>query len=459
MEHLQGDFQAYVKYIFHATKGREFRWNEHHTVICNALMRAFAGISPRLILNLPPRFSKTELAVVSFASWALGISPDAEFIHASYSSVLAANNSYNIRSVMQHEAYREVFPDSQLQDDSKARHWWKTANGGVFYATGAEGTITGFGAGKVNADGFGGALLIDDPHKALEAKRSEASRKAVIDWFQGTVETRLNSQETPIILIMQRLHEEDLSGWLLGGGNGERWEHVSLPAIKPDGSALWPAKLGISELHRMQASKPYDFAGQYMQRPVPIGGGMVKDAWFSDRYKMIPPRVIRVVQSWDSAQKDKKERNDPSVCTTWAECADGYYLLDVYRDWLEYPALERAVKDQAAKHKPNAVLVEDKSTGQSIIQQARAGSLGNIPVIGIEPKGDKIDRLERCTGLMESGRVRLPESAQWISDYTSELTTFPMAVHDDQVDSTSQALNWMRDNSGRAYASSGHRRY
>lgn len=441
--YLQRSFPAFVRYIFMATKGREFLWNHHHDVICTALIRAFAGLAPRLIINIPPRYSKSEVAVINFAAWAFGHYPDAEFIHASYSSVLAANNSYSVRAMLRHEAYRAVFRNLRLQDDSKARHWWKTSDGGTFYAAGAEGTITGFGAGKVNSSGFGGAFIIDDPHKSLEARRSAVSRQMVIDWFQGTVETRLNSQQTPIILIMQRLHEDDLSGWLLDGGNGEHWEHVSLPAIRQDGTALWSAKHTIEELHRMQSSKPYDFAGQYMQRPVPIGGGMVKEAWFSERYRAIPDRIIRIVQSWDTAQKDKKERNDPSVCTTWAETPTGYFLLDVYRAWLDYPALERAITDQAAKWKPHSVLIEDKSTGQSLIQQARHGKIGRIPVIAINPKGDKIERLERCTGLMEAGRVKLPDNAEWMADFLAEMVTFPMGRHDDQVDSVSQAINWM----------------
>lgn len=457
---LQRNFDLYARYIFTAKTGREFRWNKHHAIISNALMRSFCGLSPRLIINIPPRYSKTLLAVECFASWAFGHYPDAEFLHSSYSSTLAAKNSYAIRALLQHEAYQAVFDNVQLQDDSKARHWWKTADGGTFYATGAEGTITGFGAGKVETgDGFGGAFLIDDPHKALEAKRSAVSRQAVIDWFQGTVETRLNSQSTPIILIMQRLHEDDLSGWLLGGGNGENWEHVSLPVIQPDGTALWVDKHTLTDLLLMQSTKPYDFAGQYMQNPVPIGGGMVKNDWFLERYKLLPHRVIRIVQSWDTGQKDKKERNDPSVCTTWAECADGYYLLDVFREWLEYPALERAVIDQHAKHGAHVVLVEDKSSGQTLIQRGRTGQIGKIPIIPVMPRTDKIDRLESVTGLMQSGRVKLPDAAPWIADYLSELTTFPLSAHDDQADSTSQALAWMRDNSGRHYAIAGVRSY
>ena len=182
---------------------------------------------------------------MNFVAWAMGQVPDAEFIHASYSGTLAVENSASVRTVMQHEAYREVFPAAQLASDAKGH--WKTTAGGVMYAAGAGGTITGFGAGK-HRDGFGGAIIIDDPHKPDEA-RSDVIRQGVIDWFQNTLESRKNSPTTtPIVLIMQRLHEKDLAGWLLGGGNGEQWEHVCLPALRDDGTALWPEKHDVEAL-------------------------------------------------------------------------------------------------------------------------------------------------------------------------------------------------------------------
>ncbi|MDX8384070.1 MAG: hypothetical protein R8M45_08310, partial [Ghiorsea sp.] len=209
----------------------------------------------------------TEIAVVNFMAWSMGLFPDSEFIHASYSKRLATNNAYKTRALMMSEAYQAVFPHVALKDDSKAKDEFRTTQGGIVYATGADGTITGYGAGKVR-HGFGGALIIDDAHKANQAK-SDVMLQNVIDWYQSTIESRLNSKETPIIVIMQRLHENDLSGWLLAGGTGEDWEHLCIPAINDDGEPLWAHKHDLTTLNRMMNADPYMFAGQYMQTPTP----------------------------------------------------------------------------------------------------------------------------------------------------------------------------------------------
>ena len=223
------ELYEFSRWMFLERKG--FRWQRarHHQIICDALMRVFRGECKRLIINIPPRYSKTELAVVNFIAWCFGKVPDCEFIHTSYSTPLSVNNSAQVRDMVQHEAYREIFPETQLATD--AGHHWKTTKGGVMYATGSGGTITGFGAGKIR-DTFSGAIIIDDPHKADEAN-SDTIRGGVIEWFKNTLESRVNSPDTPIIVIMQRLHESDLAGWLLGdrkpvgppvaGGNGEIW--------------------------------------------------------------------------------------------------------------------------------------------------------------------------------------------------------------------------------------------
>ena len=184
-----------------------------------------------------------------------------------------------------------------LRTDSTARDEWRTTQGGCVYAVGAGGTITGYGAGKVRY-GFGGAILIDDPHKADEA-RSEVMRQNVIDWFQTTLESRKNSPETPIILVMQRLHENDLAGWLLGGGNGEEWEHLCLQALQDDGTALWPEKRGSKELRRMRDASPLVFAGQYQQSPTARKGNAFKP----DNIQVIDtaPAGMRMVRAWDLA--------------------------------------------------------------------------------------------------------------------------------------------------------------
>ena len=268
----------------------------HHALICDALERVFNGETKRLIINIPPRYSKTEIAVVNFIAWAMGRVPDCEFIHASYSATLAVNNSVQIRNLVQHEEYRAIFPDFALASESS--HHWKTTAGGVMYATGTGGTITGFGAGK-HREGFGGAIILDDLHKADEA-RSEVRRQNVIDWFQNTLESRKNSPDTPIVVIMQRLHENDIAGWLLDGGNGEEWEHLCLPAIEDDGTALWPEKHDIETLRRMEQAAPYVFAGQYLQRPAPPDGGTFKPDNLQF-VKALPAGNIRWIRAWDLA--------------------------------------------------------------------------------------------------------------------------------------------------------------
>ncbi len=457
IEDVTADFSIYSRYIFEATRGMPFMWNHHHKTLCDAMERVFIGLSTRLIITIPPRFSKTESAVINFAAWAMGHFPDSEFIHVSYSATLAANNSYRIRGIMQHEAYRELFPDVTLAQDSKARNWWRTEQGGAFYATGTDGTITGFGAGKVGTERFAGAVILDDLHKAKEAKRSAAARQNAKDFFQTTIESRLNSKNTPIVIIGQRLHEDDIPGWLLNGGNGEEWELINLPAIQSDGSALWPDKMDLPELRRLKKTKPYEFASQYMQTPVPLGGGMFKRAWMNQRYRRMPAGIVSIVQSWDCGQKDKIDRNDPSVCTTWGITANGYYLLDRYKGTTEYPDLKRDCLDCAAKWKPNEILIEDKANGIPLIQDLRRET--RLPVIAIEPVGNKVDRADECTAEFEAGNVWLPESTDWVADYISELTTFPASTHDDQVDSTSQFLNRQRGGGVASYATAGSRRY
>lgn len=436
------DLYFFSRFMFRHRKGFRWKHNWHHEAICEALMRVYRGESRRLIINIPPRYSKTELAVVNFIAWALGNSPDAEFIHASYSSPLAVNNSALAKQMVQSEWYRAVFPEVVLRNDSKSKADWRTERGGVVYATGAKGTITGFGAGKLRP-GFGGAIIIDDPHKADEAA-SDPIRRGVLNWFQGTIESRCNSPETPIILIMQRLHEEDLSGFLLAGGNGETWEHLCIPALNEADEPLWSFKHSREELKRMEQANPYVFAGQYMQRPAPLGGGIFKSDWW--RYYSALPPVKRIVQSWDTAFK-KDSTADFSVCTTWAECEQGYYLIDVFKQRMEYPDMKRAAVNLFQTHKPHAVLVEDKASGQSLIQELRRET--NMPIVAIKVDTDKVSRAYAVTPLIESGRVFLPEKAAWLLDFIQSLGTFPNAAHDDDVDSTTQALNYMARGGGK----------
>lgn len=443
------DLLEFTKWSFEQVKRQAFKQNWHHVKVANKLEDVILGKTKRLIINIPPRYTKTEMAVVNLIPFCLQLAPDSEFIHTSYSSTLAVNNISNAKHIVKSDAYRQQFPWVSLTKDKETD--WRTTTGGVVYAAGSGGTITGFGAGKMR-DGFGGAIIIDDPHKADEAE-SPVMRKSVINWFDNTMQSRTNNPDTPIIVIMQRLHQEDLSGWLLDGGTGEEWTHLSLP-VETNSEPLWEWKHDQKTIERMREKNPYVFAGQYMQNPVPLEGGLVRRDWIIPYYTK-PVEFLRVVQSWDTAYKDK-QHNDPSVCTTWIQTRKGYFLVDVFVKRMRYPEVKQMAKQMAARWKPDAVLIEDKGSGQSLIQELRDET--HITVIAIEPTADKVTRLMAVTSEYEAGRVHHPDKAEWKDAYESELYLFPNSKHDDQVDSTSQAIRWMKDTATSVeFASAGRR--
>ena len=443
------DLYFFSRYMFKLRRGYAWIRADHHAAICDALMRVFRGECKRLIINVPPRYSKTELAVVNFAAWAMGKAPDSEFIHTSYSGTLAANNSFQARELVQYDEYRHIFPEVEIRGDSNAKNEWRTTEGGVFYATGAMGTITGYGAGK-HRPSFGGAIIIDDPHKADEAK-SNVKRRNVIEWFSTTLESRKNSKDTPIILIMQRLHQEDLAGWLLNGGNGEKWEHIMLPALRDDGTALWPEKHDVETLKRMEASNRFVFAGQYQQRPTVQGGNIMRGDWFQ-LYDVAPRIKYRAIYA-DTAQKTA-EHNDYSVFEEWGLGEDGkIYLLDLIRGKWEIPELERRApafwnkakgRDMAAMGQLRQMKIEDNASGTGLIQRMKLDH--RIPVAGIKRTKDKYTRLTDVVGYIESGYVCLPRNAPFLSDFVGECEAFTADdshPHDDQIDPMIDAINDM----------------
>lgn len=434
-ELARADLYFFSRWMF--LKRRGFHWQRaaHHRTICDALMRVFSGECRRLIINIPPRYSKTELAVINFIAWALGHCPDAEFIHASYSGTLAAGNSASVLDLVQHEAYREIFPEVRLDGTAKA-HWTTTA-GGVMYAAGAGGTITGFGAGKMR-DSFGGAILIDDPHKADEA-RSDVIRQSVIDWFVNTLESRKNDpQRTPIILIMQRLHERDLAGWLLDGGNGEQWEHVCLSAWQDDGSPLWPEKHNAEDLLRMETAAPYTFAGQYRQRPAPPEGGIFKP----DQLQVvdaIPAQPVQWVRGWDLASAMD---GDYTAGPKLGKLRDGRFLIaDMVRLRAGPDERDRALLNTATRDGANVRISIPQDPGQAGKTQALylARQLAGFPVHTSPETGDKVTRAEPFAAQVNVGNV-LMMRGPWNDALLDELRMFPNGAFDDQVDGLSRAF-------------------
>lgn len=443
----QEDLYFFSKYMF--KERRKYKWmhNWHHRVVCDALMKVFRGETKRLIINIPPRYSKTELAVINFMAWCFGKAPDSEFIHVSYSATLAANNAFQTRNLVQEEAYLKVFPNLTLRDDSKAKDDWRTSDGGVCYSQGTGGTITGFGAGKLR-DTFGGAIIIDDPHKASEA-RSDTIRKSVIEWFQNTLESRTNSPDTPIILIMQRLHEEDLAGWLLDGGNGEVWEHLELSAIQPDGSALWPEKHTIQELNRMELAAPYVFSGQYRQRPSPPVGGFFKP----DNIEIVdalPSEILKEVRAWDLASSENE--GDFTAGPRMVKGKDNIiYIVDMVHGQWGPDGVNRIIKQTAEMDGKKVVIRLPQDPGQAGKSQAKSfiTMLAGFSVVVETVSGDKITRAQPFAAQVNVGNVKMLRGP-WNKTLIDELRNFPNAKYDDQVDGLSDGYNYLLDAKKRA---------
>lgn len=429
------DLYFFSRWMFFQRRGYKWLQAKHHALICNALMRVFNGETKRLIINIPPRYSKTELAVVNFIAWAIGRVPDSEFIHASYSATLAVNNSVQIRNMVQHEAYQAIFPDLALAEEQKAH--WKTTAGGVMYATGTGGTITGFGAGK-HRQGFGGAIILDDLHKADEA-RSEKNRQNVIDWFQNTLESRKNSPDTPIIVIMQRLHEEDIAGWLLNGGNGETWEHLCLSAIQDDGTALWPEKHDIDTLHKMEAAAPYVFAGQYRQQPAPPDGGLFKPDQIAIVNAM-PAGNIRWCRGWDLGAT---VGGDPTAGAKIGLLEDGRVIIaDMTHGDKGPDERDLMLKNTAAMDGRLVAQALPQDPGQAGKSQALhlTRLLRGYRVKTSLESGSKIIRAEPFAAQVNIGNVMMLRG-DWNKGLIDEMRLFPNGKLDDRIDACSRAFN------------------
>ncbi len=444
---LQNDFHLFLHRSFCEINPRTtFLDNWHIEVLAAKLERVRLGQTKRLIVNLPPRHLKSHAASIAFPAWSLGHDPSAQLLCVSYGQELSDKLSRDCRALMTSSFYERLFP-TRLSPMRSAVEEFATTGHGFRLATSVGGVVTGRG---------GDIIIIDDPLKPEEAV-SDGLRARVNDWYDNTLYSRLNDRRRgAIVIIMQRLHEDDLVGHVQAQ---EEWEVVSFPAIaeadesyvvesrtgtrvvgRKAGEALHEAREPLAEIERIRRTLgAYNFAGQYQQLPAPLGGGMVKRDWFQF-YDAEPRPFEFVVQSWDTANK-ATELADYSVCTTWGARQNHFYLLHVLRQKLNYPELKRAVRAQAAQFRPQNVLIEDRASGTQLIQELIHEGLHNVK--RMTPDGDKVMRLHAQTGVIENGFVHLPREAPWLEEYLGELMTFPRSRHDDQVDSTSQALSWL----------------
>jgi len=419
-----------------------FELAAHHRLIVEELERVERGEVDRLMIFMPPRHGKSLLASTLFPAWYIGRNPDRSVIASSYGQELASDFGRRVRGFVADPLHRAVFPSSIIADDSNAVHRFGLSGGGNYYAVGAGGPIMGRGADL---------LLIDDPIKSREQAYSAAERRSLQQWYESVAYTRLQSGGA-IVLIQTRWHQDDLAGWLLREHGTEGWRVVSLPAIaetddplgRAEGEALWPAKFPSVVLERIRSAiGSAAWLSQYQQRPAPEEGAVFKCDWFLSFPASAPPECAQRIVSIDTAFK-AGESNDYSVIQIWGQMKAGYALIDQCRERMEFGDLMRRAVALGERWSPNHVLIEDAASGQSLIQMLRNET--RLPLLPVRPLGDKVARAHAVSPLVESGRVFLPDQAGWLRDFLDEVTSFPAAPHDDQVDALSQALGYLREN-------------
>lgn len=450
---LRIDFASFVERSFRELNpSTEFIEGQYIELLAAALDKVRTGQTRRLIVNLPPRTLKSHAASVAFPAWLLAHNPAREIICASYGQDLANKHGRDCRTLMGSTFYRQLFPTTVLSPTKNSVEEFTTTAQGVRMATSVGGVLTGRGAD---------ILILDDILKPADAL-SETSRRGANEWYFNTLLSRLNSKEHgAIIIVMQRLHLEDLVGEVT---DRESWEILSLPAVAVDnechtytnvfgthsfsrrsGEALHPERDSVETYLTIRDTVgEYIYQSQYQQSPAAREGGVVKKAWlkFYDPTPALSTKFWWSVQSWDTACK-AGGANDYSVCTTWKLLEGDFYLVDVFRERLTYPDLKRAAVDLFNKHQPLKVLIEDQASGTALIQELSREGVYCIEPISTPPGSDKYTRLAAQSIKFENGRVFLPLGAPWLDKYIHEITSFPGAKHDDQVDSTTQALEFL----------------
>jgi predicted phage terminase large subunit-like protein len=440
---LRSDFNSFLyRCMLTLNPGAAFMPNWHIESIACKLQLVRAGEITRLIINLPPRYLKSLTVSVIFPAFLLGHNPKLKIFGISYGTELSAKHAADFRAIVESDWYRQAFPNMRVSRAAESDVF--TSKRGFRKSTSVNAALTGLG---------GDIFIIDDPQKPVDAQ-SETLRNGVTQWFSNTLRSRLDNKETGIIIVvMQRVHLLDLTGYLTE--NSDEWTVLRLPAIaevdekiaigpgkfylRLAGEALHPAYESLATLEKLRNEIGFDvFAAQYQQGPVPPGGAMIKKPWLC-YYETIPERTYRtkVIQSWDTAAKNGAQ-NDWSVCTTWLIREKHFYLLGLTRGRYEYPQLRATAIALAEHYKPDTILIEEASTGIALAQELRQPARFAVRPIPVER--DKIGRLYVQQAKFEAGLVLFPRAAPFLAALEAELLTFPQGKTDDQVDSVSQAL-------------------
>jgi predicted phage terminase large subunit-like protein len=438
----QGNLQSFIHKAFEEVRpGVRFDNNWHIGAIAHRLSGLDLGEPSRLLITMPPRSLKSVSTSVAWTAYLLGHNPSLQIMVISYSEKLAVELSTLTRTLMDSKFYRSIFPHTRLVRSTNER--LATSEGGGRFATTMAGAATGFGAD---------VIIVDDPHNASEIYYP-AARQTVKDIFNGTLLTRLNDRTRgAILVVMQRLHEDDLAGHLLA----KHWPHLNLPAIATEdadfeighgkihnvktGDLLHPSRLPMAVLERAKEDMgTVLFEAQYQQSPTQAGGNIIKEAWLR-RYDVLPDRSNgQVTISIDTATKTDAV-HDYTACTVWLKVGELHYLLDVRREKVDYPGLQDLVWRLWQLHQPDKILIEDAGSGQILIPECRKRGL---PVEGCKPVVAKVTRFAAAEGKFYAGKVLLPNAAPWLGVFLAELLAFPGGKHDDQADSVSQYFGWM----------------
>ena len=438
-EEARDSFLPFVK-----SQWAAFIHGKHHEIMAEAFEKVARGDLKRLIINMPPRHTKSEFASYLFPAWFLGRYPQKKIIQTAHTAELSVGFGRKVRNLIQSEDFKKVFPDVSLSVDSKAAGRWSTNKGGEYFAIGVGGAVTGKGAD---------VLVIDDPHSEQEATIGDYNPEVydkVYEWYTSGPRQRLQPGGA-IILVMTRWSKRDLTGQILKNytqreGSGE-WEVIQLPAIMPSGEALWQEFWKKEELDSLKAELPVaKWNAQYQQDPTSEEGALITRDWWQEWTKNDLPPCESIIQSWDTAFL-KTQRADYSACTTWGvfhgpddegRTRPNLILIDAYKEKLEFPDLKRAAYDKYWEFEPDQMIIEAKAAGSPLIFELRA--MG-IPVTEFTPSRgqDKIARVNAVTDLFASGVVWHPPT-RWADEVIEECASFPSGDHDDFVDSTTQAL-------------------
>lgn len=441
--HLLIDF--FTKSFYSVFPGYKFYKSWYIELLVDRLQGVAAGKIKRLMINMPPRSLKSLLVSVSWPAWLLGCNPKIRIIVASYSSMLSVKHSLDTRCIINTEWYKNMFPDLILSKEQNTKYKFQTTHQGFRVATSLGGSLTGEGAD---------ILIADDPMTPLQAL-SQKLRLRAIDWFEQTFMTRLNDrQRGSVIIVMHRLHSEDLCGYLISKPNN-MWEKLSLPLLAEETEQF--KKFMSTNIYTRKANSILDnkrylledvnllklelgtqgFAAQYQQNPIAFCNSLIKKEWIN-RYKILPSNYT-IIHSWDTANS-ANSNSDYSAGLIFANSGAKWYLLEVIRGKWEYSALKNTITQTAQIWKPSAILIEEKGSGQQLCQELKEHT--KLPIIGRKPYLDKTTRLIKVLPLIESGKLFLPLSASWLQDFEYEIFSFPKSVNDDQLDSLVQYLEW-----------------